>query len=69
MLNATQLVATDNCVLNDHFIYSASLLSRNALPITVTELKLMAAAAIMGLSKIPNIGYSIPAAKGTPKVL
>jgi hypothetical protein len=30
--------------------------SRSALPMTDTELKLMAAAAIIGLSKIPNRG-------------
>lgn len=36
---------------SDHFI-----LSRSALVITDTELKLIAAAAIIGLSKIPNIG-------------
>jgi hypothetical protein len=31
-------------------------LSRNALAITETELKLMAAAAIIGLNRMPNIG-------------
>jgi hypothetical protein len=30
--------------------------SRSALPITDTELKLMAAAAIMGLKRIPKVG-------------
>ncbi len=43
--------------------------SRRALPITETELKLIAAAAIMGLSKRPKAGYSSPAAIGTPTVL
>lgn len=43
--------------------------SRSALVITETELKLMAAAAIIGLSKIPKNGYSIPAAIGTPTEL
>ena len=42
------------------------LLSLKALVITDTELKLMAAAAIMGLSKIPKKGNKIPAATGTP---
>ena len=43
--------------------------NRSALPITDTELKLMAAAAIMGESRIPNTGYSTPAAMGTPAEL
>jgi len=42
---------------------------RNALPITETELKLIAAAAIIGFSKSPINGYSTPAAMGTPKTL
>lgn len=29
----------------------------------------MAAAAIMGLNKIPNVGYKIPAATGIPSTL
>ena len=36
--------------------YSSTLRSRNALPITDTELKLMAALAIIGLSSSPNTG-------------
>jgi hypothetical protein len=39
------------------------------LPTTDTEEKLMAEAAIMGLSKIPNHGKSTPEAMGTPKLL
>src|SRR5262249_22246864 len=39
---------------------------RRALPITDTELKLIAAAASMGLSRIPKNGYNTPAAIGTP---
>jgi len=42
------------------------LLRRKAFAITDTELKLMAAAAIIGLSNNPNIGNKIPAATGTP---
>lgn len=42
---------------------------RNALAITETELKLMAAAAIMGDNKIPKNGNRTPAAIGTPRVL
>ena len=34
-----------------------------------TELKLIAAAASIGLSKMPKIGYNTPAAIGTPKAL
>ena len=40
--------------------------SRSALPMTDTELTLIAAAAIIGLSSNPNSGYSTPAAIGTP---
>jgi hypothetical protein len=35
---------------------------------TETELKLIAAAAIIGLSRIPKNGYNTPAAIGTPSV-
>jgi hypothetical protein len=49
--------------------YSLAFLSRSALVITDTELKLMAAAAMIGLSRIPNLGYSTPAAIGTPTEL
>ena len=41
-------------------------LSRNALVMTETELKLMAAAAIIGLRRIPKNGNKMPAATGTP---
>jgi hypothetical protein len=40
--------------------------SLKALAITHTELKLIAAAAIIGLSNIPKNGNKIPAATGTP---
>jgi len=39
------------------------------LPTTETELRLMAAAAIIGLSRSPSQGYSAPAAIGTPAAL
>jgi len=39
--------------------------NRKAFPITETELKLMAAAAIIGLSNQPKVGYKIPAAIAT----
>ena len=43
--------------------------SLSALPMTETELRLMAAAAITGLSNSPNHGNSTPAAIGTPRTL
>ena len=43
--------------------------SRSALPITDTELIDIAAAAIIGLSRIPANGYRMPAATGTPSAL
>ncbi len=49
--------------------HSTARLRRSELPITDTELKLMAAAAIIGLSSSPNTGYSTPAAIGTPSEL
>lgn len=42
---------------------------RSAVPITETELRLIAAAAIMGLRSSPKTGYSVPAATGTPRAL
>lgn len=45
------------------------LFNRSEFAITETELKLMAAAAIMGESKIPKTGNKTPAAIGTPIVL
>ncbi len=49
--------------------YSAVRLSRSALPITDTELNVMAALAIIGLSSSPKKGYRMPAATGTPSTL
>jgi len=49
--------------------YRRSILSRRALPITDTELRLIAAAANMGLSRMPNAGYSTSAATGMPRTL
>ena len=46
-----------------------NLLNLRAFDITETELKLMAAAAITGLSNNPNTGNNIPAATGTPRAL
>ena len=44
-------------------------ISRNALATTDTELRLIASAAIIGLSSRPKAGYSTPAATGTPMAL
>jgi hypothetical protein len=44
-------------------------LSLSALPITDTEEKLIAAAATIGLRRIPKNGKSTPAARGTPAAL
>ena len=43
--------------------------NRSAFAITETELKLIAAAAIIGLSNQPKTGYKMPAASGTPRAL
>ncbi len=43
--------------------------SRSAFPMTETELKLIAAAAMIGLSRRPTKGYRMPAAIGTPRLL
>jgi hypothetical protein len=43
--------------------------SLSELLITETELKLIAAAAIIGDNKIPKNGYSTPALIGTPALL
>jgi hypothetical protein len=43
--------------------------NRNAFAITDTELKLIAALAIIGLNSHPKTGYSTPAAIGIPSAL
>ena len=52
-----------------HRVYKSILRSLRELAITETELNAIAAAARMGLSKRPNIGYKTPAATGTPATL
>jgi hypothetical protein len=47
-------------------VHNAARLSLSALPITETELNVIAALAIIGLRSSPNHGYRIPAAIGTP---
>lgn len=49
--------------------HNCTVRSRKALPITDTELKLMAALAIIGLRSNPNTGNRTPAAMGTPIML
>ena len=49
--------------------YSDNVRNRKAFPITDTELNVIAAAASIGLSKMPKTGYSTPAAIGTPRAL
>ena len=48
---------------------SLAVRKRSALLITDTEDKLMAAAAMTGLSSTPNTGYKTPAATGMPSPL
>ena len=50
-------------------IHSDTRLNRSALPMTETELNVIAALAIIGLSSSPNQGYRMPAAIGTPATL
>ena len=52
-----------------YFRQSSLLLNLNAFPITDTELKLIAKAAIIGDNNIPKKGNRTPAATGTPIVL
>jgi len=49
--------------------HSACRRSRSALPMTETELNVIAALAMIGLSSRPKAGYRTPAATGTPSVL
>ena len=66
----TQEMETDfttGCIRGQ--IYSFNLRKRREFAITETELKLMAAAARIGLSNSPKNGYRTPAAMGTPSEL
>jgi hypothetical protein len=49
--------------------HSLTFRSRKALPMTETELRLIAAPAMIGLSSKPKNGYSTPAATGIPSPL
>jgi hypothetical protein len=46
--------------------YKVILRRRSAFPITDTELKVIAKAAIIGLKRIPKTGYRAPPARGIP---
>ena len=50
-------------------LQSVAFRRRSALPMTETELRLIAALAIIGLSTMPSTGKSAPAAIGTPSRL
>jgi len=49
--------------------YRLTRFNLKALKTTDTELRLIAAAAIIGLKRIPKKGYRTPAAIGTPRAL
>jgi hypothetical protein len=49
-------ISSNDCNIGTAINQKCSLRSRSALPITVTELKVMAAAASIGLSNIPKSG-------------
>ena len=58
------------CLIAMHpYRYSFTFRKRKAFVTTETELKLMAAAAIIGLNSRPKRGYNTPAAIGTPSAL
>lgn len=52
-----------------YYLYALKFFNLNALLTTDTELKLIAAAAIIGFNKGPPNKYKIPAATGIPIVL
>ena len=58
-----------NHLAGERSAQSRALRNRSALAMTVTELKLMAALAIMGESTMPKKGNRTPAASGTPAAL
>jgi hypothetical protein len=54
---------------NPWLSYNLRLLNRKALAMTETELNVIAALAIIGLSNNPVTGYKTPAATGIPMTL
>jgi len=59
----------DDLKSSPEFSHNFTFLNRKEFAITDTELKLMAAAAIIGDNKIPKTGNNKPAAIGIPKTL
>ena len=57
-----------SCTLKSN-AYNSTRRSRSALTMTDTELNVIPALAMIGLSRIPKTGYSTPAAMGTPSAL
>jgi hypothetical protein len=56
LMSASSITGEAAVVNNSEFRYSVTRRSRSALAITDTELRLIAALAMMGLSKRPNQG-------------
>ena len=69
-VSLTSKMITEGLIFINNFLpYKFTLLNRNELPITETELTLIAAAAIIGDNNNPKKGNKIPAAIGTPTTL
>ena len=68
VLGSTTLVKKLNAI-HRSFSHSLTFRNRSAFATTETELKLIAALAMIGLSRIPKNGQSKPAAIGTPSAL
>lgn len=72
---------TDLFIMSDHAlrdaaglggladVHSLTRFSRSALPTTLTDDRAIAAAAMIGDSRMPKNGYNTPAATGTPAAL
>ena len=68
-IDAQKPLPLKNCSTGIHSPHRLMRRSLKALVMTDTELKLIAAAAIIGDSSIPKKGYKTPAATGTPSML
>ena len=69
IVRSTALLHSASVSMDCAVPYSFNFRSRSEFVITETELRLMAAAARIGLSSRPKNGYSTPAAIGTPSEL
>ena len=69
MRGAHSILSAERGQTNEKKYQRRVLRRRNALAITETELKLMAALAIIGLRSQPNNGKKAPAAIGIPRML